>query len=206
MAKRYQAPELGPVTTKKGTLPLSESNGTILVKFYFQGTDVPYGIPVREKRDAFPTTETGVRQDSGRCIMDRSGVNAQFLRTGLANADGHAWKLISLAQWPKEITDQRARDRMIAEGREPIQTVVQLVYQADPDEAKGRGPIVLSRQVRANLAILASRFAWTTRVWFNDGGPITINFTSPSDDDPTAALVVRDGALTLVPVEVKTAA
>lgn len=204
MAKRYQAPELGPVITKKDSLPLNESNGTILVKFYFQGTDVPYGIPVREKRDAFPTTETGVRKDSGRCVMDRGGVNAQFLRLGLANTDGHAWKLISIAQWPKEITDHRMRKRMLAEGREPIQTVVQLVYQADPDETKGRGPIVLTRQVRDTLAILSRQFAWTTRVWFNDGGPVTVNFTSPSEEDPVATLVVRDGALTLMPVEVKT--
>jgi hypothetical protein len=37
MTKSYQAPEMGP-TSKKGTLALTESNGTILVKFYFQGS------------------------------------------------------------------------------------------------------------------------------------------------------------------------
>lgn len=206
MTKRYVAPEMGPTNAKKDSLPLNESNGTILVKFHFQGSQVPYGIPAREQRDAFPTTPSGVRQDSGRCIMDRSGVNAQFLRLGLANADGHAWKLVSIAQWPKEVTDKRVRERMIAEGQKPIQTVVQLVYHAEPDETKGRGPIVLSRKIRDAMAILSSRFAWVTRVWFNDGGPITVNFTSPSEEDPVATLVVHDGALTLVPVEVKTAA
>lgn len=204
MAQRYQAPELGPTNAKKGTLPLNESNGTVLVKFYFQGTDVPYGIPKREQRDAFPTSPKGVRQDSGLCVLQRSAVNVQFLRTGLANADGHAWKLVSICQFPKAVTDQRTRERLEAEGKEAVQTVVQLVYQMDPDEAQGRGPIELSRSVRDALAILASRYPWTCRVWFNDGGPITVNLTSPSEEDPEVALVVRDGALTMVPVEVKT--
>lgn len=204
--KQYVPPELGPTNAQKDSLPLSESDGTVLVRFYFQGTDVPEGIPMREKRDAFPTSRTGVRQDTGTTVMDRSGVNAQFLRLGLANADGHSWKLVSLAQWPKEITDHRMRKRMIAEGREPIQTVVQLVYKAYPDEATGRGAIVLSREVRDTLTILSRQYAWTMRVWHNDAGPITVNLSSPSEEDPTATIVVRDGVLKLMPVEVKTVA
>lgn len=205
MAKRYQAPELGPTNTAKNTLPLGESNGAILVKFYFQGNDVPNGIPVREQRDAFPTTPQGVRQgDTGMCVIDRQNVSAQFLRLGLANADGHTWKLVSICQFPKVVSDPRMRARLEAEGKGTTQTVVQLVYQAEPDETKGRGPIALTRPVRDAISILAGQFSWQCRVWFNDGGPITINLTSPSEEDPTTALVVRDGALTLMPVEVKT--
>lgn len=200
MAKPYQPPELAPVLKNNGALPLSESNQTILVKFHFQGTRVPYGIPQREQRDAFPTVGH-VRQDTGVCVIQRNGVSAQLLRTGLANADGHAWKLISIAQWQKTITDVKMRQRMEQDGQDPTQTVVQLVYQAHPDES--RGPIELSREVRDAITILSRQFAWTARVWFNDAGPITVNFTSPTEDDPKVALVVREGALTTIPVEVK---
>ncbi len=200
MAKQYVSPELAPVLKNKGALPLGESNGTVLVKFYFQGTRVPYGIPKREQRDAFPTVGR-VRQDTGVCVLEHVGVSAQLLRNGLANADGHAWRLISISQWEKTITDENVRRRMKREKKDPVQTVVQLVYQANPDES--RGPIELSREVRDAIAILSRQFAWTGRVWFNDGGPITINFTTPTDEDPKVALVVREGALTTIPVEVK---
>lgn len=82
MAKRYVAPETAPTTNVKNTLPLDESNGTVLVKFYFNGTNVPPGIPAGEQRDAFPTTSRGVRQgDTGVIVIDRQNVSAQLLRT-----------------------------------------------------------------------------------------------------------------------------
>ena len=206
MAKRYQAPELGPTNAevKKNGLPFTESNEAILVKFFFRNKGaVPYGIQTREKQDAFKTNERGVRMDTGTCVSDRSGVSAQLLRTGIANAQGHSWKLVSVAQWDKAITDPRMRKQYEDAGEEPIQTVVQLAYQLNPDPSKG--PLELTRPVRDSIVILANRFSWTCRVWHNDGGPITVNFTSPSEEDPTTALVVRDGALTFVPVEIKAA-
>lgn len=180
-----------------------ETDGTVLVKFFFLNCgSIPKGIPKRADRPSFPTTgKTGQkRKDTGVCVIDRAGVSARLLRTGLANADGHTWKIVDVSWWEQEITNRQAA-KDIGDRK---QCVVQLVYRANPDP--DRDPIRLTREIVDAVRVLANDLSWTTRVWFNQGGPATINFTSPQDEEPKALLVVRDGCLQTVKVEASTVA
>lgn len=202
----YFPPELEKIKQNiadKKPLDISqETDGTTLVKFFFQNSGcIPKGIPRRADRPVFPTAgKTGQkRKDTGVCVIDRAGVSARLLRTGLANADGHAWKIVDISWWEQDVTNKRA-----AEGIGGKQCVVQLVYRANPDP--DRDPIRLTREIVDAVRELANNLSWTTRVWFNQGGPATINFTSPQDEEPKALLVVRDGCLQTVKVEASTVA
>ena len=175
-----------------------ESNGTLIMKFFFNDpADVPPGIPEREARTSTFKVVDGQRQDTGK-QFNCSEVTARFLRTGIANADDRLWKLTSLSYWRQPITDEKKREELGTD----TQYVVQLVYQAMPNED---AILELSRQILDTLRILSCHKTWgSSTVWLNDFGPITINFRSPRPDgtQPQRQMVVRDGALDVVPVEV----
>ncbi len=181
----------------KSPLGLDESNGIVIVKFFFQGNSVPSGIPDLGYRGKFKTVR-GKRQDTGECLIRQSGVSPKLLRLGIANAEGHQWKLVDIGQWEQEITDKHMAKLI---GRD-TQNVVQLVYKAAPNPEE---ILELSRPVRDAIVVLSNRFSWNDSTWWNQDGPITVNFTSPSEDPPKYLAVVREGTFVLIEAEPKAA-
>jgi|GEM_PF-3615172 len=166
-----------------------DTSGKVQVKFFFTSKDCPVDVPEEEERaEPFPV-DGGQRQDNGTCVIDAQDVAADFIRTGLANADGHQWKLVFVGKWRQRITNPAAREKY-----GEFQWVVKLTYVSNP---KPEEVYYAPRRVRDAIRELAKLYMWHVRVWQNDFGPCTINFTSPKGGEVGSYLVVRDGCVVL---------
>jgi hypothetical protein len=203
MAQAYHAPEMdlaGPVENAPVDL-MADTNGYLYVKMFTTDQSViPRHFPAEARRTTtFPVVQ-GKRQDDGTKAFERDDVSAELLRTGIANANGHAWALINAGWWEQPITNPKLRAKLGVNK----QFVIKLVYCAHPTVEAGKDPVmVLGRQTLDDIRILARSHTWKAHVWKNHGGPLTINLTSPKAVETVPAkgkIVVRKGCIDIVPV------